>query len=145
SPGMAPMPRLFIETAMLAPIAGGYLLWLLVTTDTGMEHGLNGQPALVFWLIMAGPLTVVPLLFFALAARRLNLATLGFLQFIGPTLQFLVAVADGEPFTRAHQICFGCIWIAVIIFAADALRHRPPKTKVGNPPLKVAAKEALQE
>lgn len=119
------MPGLFIETLFLAPLALLYLGWIMATRDTGFEQGLAGQPGLLTVLMLAGPFTVLPLLFFALAARRLTLATLGFLQFIGPTLQFLVAVADGEPFTLAHQICFGFIWTAVIIFAGDAVWNRP--------------------
>lgn len=137
------MPGLFIETVMLAPFAAGWLIWLFATKETGMERGLTEDPALVFWLLMAGPLTVIPLLFFALAARRLPLATLGFLQFIGPTLQFLVALADGEPFTRAHQICFGLIWIAVAIFMFDAVRQRPSK-RADKPVMQVTAAQSSE-
>ena len=129
------MPGLFIETVLLAPFAALFLAWFIGTHDSGIERGLDGEPGLVALLALAGPFTVLPLLFFALAARRLTLATIGFLQFIGPTLQFIVAVLDGEPFTRAHQICFGLIWIAVAIFAADALRHRAPRPKPAPTPM----------
>lgn len=129
------MPGLFIETILLAPFAALYLGWFVSTHESGFEQGLAGDPGLIGLLVLAGPFTVLPLLFFALAARRLNLATIGFLQFIGPTLQFIVAVIDGEPFTRAHQICFGFIWIAVAIFAIDALRHRVPRPKPAPVPM----------
>lgn len=115
------MPGLFIETVMLAPIAALYLAWIISTRDTAAESADPAQWAL---LSFAGPATVVPLLFFAIAARRLTLATLGFLQFIGPTLQFVVGLIDGEAFTTAHQICFTLIWAAAGVFAYDAWRSR---------------------
>ncbi|WP_370334729.1 EamA family transporter RarD [Parvularcula marina] len=136
------MPGLFIETLLLAPFAAGWLWFLIASKDTGMEQGLAGDAGLVGLLALAGPLTVIPLLFFAMAARRLTLATLGFLQFIGPTLQFLVAVVDGEPFTLARQICFGFIWVAVAIFAFDALRHRPHRNE--KPIMQVAAAQSSE-
>ncbi|WOI53927.1 EamA family transporter RarD [Parvularcula sp. LCG005] len=116
------MPGLFIETLLLSPIAGSYLLWLLMTSETGIA---SGDTATVSLLVMAGPITVLPLLLFAIGARRLTLATLGFLQFIGPTLQFMIGLIEGEPFTRAHQICFGMIWLAAALFAYDAWQSRP--------------------
>jgi len=73
-------------------------------------------------LIVAGPITVIPLLFFALAARRLKLATVGMMQFIAPTMQFLIGVIYGEELTAAHMICFSCIWTAVLLFSWDAWR-----------------------
>ena len=113
------MPGLFIETAMLSPIALIYLLWL-----AGKGQGAftaTGAP-LDWLLILAGPVTVVPLVCFALSARRLRLVTIGVLQYIGPTFQFLIGLMYGEPFTLAHGICFGLIWLAVAVFSADAWR-----------------------
>jgi chloramphenicol-sensitive protein RarD len=66
--------------------------------------------------------TVLPLLLFALAARRLNLSTIGMMQFIAPTLKFAIAVIHGEELTSAHIICFSLIWTAVILFSIDAWR-----------------------
>jgi chloramphenicol-sensitive protein RarD len=80
------------------------------------------DPVLAAKLLLAGPLTVVPLLFFALAARRLRLSTIGIMQFIAPTLQFLVGLLYGERLTTAHAICFTLIWIAVVLFSFDAWR-----------------------
>ena len=71
-------------------------------------------------LMLAGPVTAVPLLFFALGARRLKLSTIGIMQFMAPTMQFMIGVYYGEQFTLAHAICFGCIWIAVSLFGWDA-------------------------
>lgn len=77
---------------------------------------------MMFGLLLAGPFTVLPLLAFALAARRLDLSMVGFLQFIAPTLQFLVGLAYGEQMTLPHVICFTLIWLAVGLFAFDAWR-----------------------
>ncbi len=74
-------------------------------------------------LMLSGPITTVPLLFFGAAARRLRLSTLGILQYLSPTLQFLLAVvAFGGPFSSAQLLSFGCIWAAVLLYAFDSLR-----------------------
>jgi len=111
---------LFIETLFIVPFAVFYLGWLarshvavLSTADTAM----------VSLLALSGPLTVLPLLFFALAARRLPLTTLGMMQFLAPTLNFGVAVYYGETLTTAHMICFTCIWVAISLFVYDAWRR----------------------
>jgi chloramphenicol-sensitive protein RarD len=61
---------------------------------------------------------------FALAARRLNLITVGFMQFIAPTMQFFTGIFYGEVLTPAHIICFSLIWLAVALFSWDAWRRR---------------------
>ena len=111
------MPGLFIETLVLLPLALVYMWTLFQSGQAAFSSDAPGQMVL---LLMAGPLTVLPLLCFALAARRLDLSMIGFLQFIGPTGQFIVGVAYGEALTPPHLVCFGFIWIAVIIFAIDA-------------------------
>ena len=113
------MPGLFVEVCLLSPIALLYLLWLF---NTGAAVFLSGSVGMDFILVLAGPVTVVPLVLFALAARRLKLSTLGFLQYIGPTLQFALGLYFGEPFTLAHAICFGLIWTALAVFSFDAAR-----------------------
>lgn len=113
------MPGLFIETLVLLPLAIIYLAYLIL--QGGAVMGTEGLAGTVI-LLLAGPLTVIPLLFFALAARRLKLSTVGMMQFIAPTIQFLVGVAYGEQLTAAHLLCFGCIWTAVILFIWDAWR-----------------------
>ena len=115
------MPGLFIETLFLAPVA---FLYLMIFGTAG-ESAFGTEVGITLMLIAAGPITVMPLLMFAIGARRLPLSTIGFLQFIGPTLQFIIGLIDGEPFTRAHQFCFTAIWIAAALFAGDAiLRQR---------------------
>ena len=76
-------------------------------------------------LMLAGVLTAVPLIFFAAAARRLKLATLGFFQFLTPTMQFLLAVfVYDEVFTDSHKITFGLIWMALAVYSADSWHRR---------------------
>jgi chloramphenicol-sensitive protein RarD len=113
------MPGLFIETLLLLPPSLGYVIWLM---QSGDAYFRPDEPAMAGALMLAGPLTVVPLLFFALAARRLRLSTIGIMQFIAPTLQFLVGVAYGEELTVPHAVCFTLIWVAVFVFSWDAWR-----------------------
>ena len=111
---------LSIETAMLAPIALGWILWLHQAGSGSFGAFGWGSDAL---LVLGGAVTAVPLLLFTAAARRLPYSTLGFLQYIAPSLQFLLAVlAFGEPLTTAHILCFGAIWAALAIFTLDGWR-----------------------
>jgi chloramphenicol-sensitive protein RarD len=72
-------------------------------------------------LALSGPVTTVPVLFFGAAARRLRLSTMGFLQYLAPTLQFSLAVmVFGEPFSKAQIASFACIWTAIAIYTADS-------------------------
>jgi chloramphenicol-sensitive protein RarD len=117
------MPGLFVETTLLSPMAMIILFWI-VTAGGGVF--LNQSPGKDALLMFAGPVTVVPLVLFALAARRLRLSTVGFLQYIAPTLQFAAALYYGEAFTLAHGISFGLIWIALAVFSFDAARATRP-------------------
>ena len=113
------MPGLFVETLLLLPFAAGWLGWIIATGQASFLSGSVGNDVL---LIVAGPLTVVPLLCFAIAAKKLTLTAVGFMQFIAPTLQFLVGVAYGEELTPAHIVCFLFIWTAVGLFSYDVIR-----------------------
>lgn len=115
------MPGLFIETLVLFPAAAVYALWLSRSGDGAFALGDPGTMGL---LMLAGPFTVLPLLAFALAVRRVRLSTVGIMQFISPTLQFLVGLGYGERLTRAHIACFALIWTAVAAFSWDAWRYR---------------------
>jgi chloramphenicol-sensitive protein RarD len=109
-----------IETALLLPVAVGWLVWASLTT-TMPVWGESGTDTVL--LVLAGIVSTVPLLLFTAAARLLPYSTLGILQFIAPTLQFLVAVfLFGEPFTTAHAAAFACIWTAAAIYLISALR-----------------------
>ncbi|MDH5208821.1 MAG: EamA family transporter RarD [Burkholderiaceae bacterium] len=114
---------LAVETALLAPLAIAYLLWLTIHHESAMVAALSdGRPALVVWLLLAGPITAVPLLFFAAGARRIPFATLGILQYVGPSLQLLIGVKlYGEPFDTDRLIAYGAIWVALAIFSIDGL------------------------
>lgn len=114
-----PLSGLAIECAFLAPLAAGYLLWL----GARGEASFGADRAIDLLLIASGAITAVPLLLFSAAAKRLRYATVGILQFIAPSLVFLLAVfAFGEALTPAHVICFAAIWTAVAIWVADAVR-----------------------
>jgi chloramphenicol-sensitive protein RarD len=116
---------LTVETLLLLPFAAGYLIARLAT---GRATFLSGNSALDALLVMAGPVTAIPLLLFAAAARRLPLSTLGFLQYLSPTLQFLLAVVVyGEVFDRAKLAAFACIWTALALFAFHSVRRRVPE------------------
>lgn len=121
------MPGLFVETLLLLPFALVWLIWAMQTQQSSFGSGNLG---LDLTLLLAGPITVIPLLFFALAARRLPLSTLGFMQFIGPTLQFVIGVVYGEALSVPHLVCFGFVWAGVIIFSIDAIYSRPGKIDV---------------
>ncbi|HZA51236.1 MAG TPA: EamA family transporter RarD [Myxococcaceae bacterium] len=110
---------LFIETLLLAPVALGYLIYLGVHGALAFGDGPLGRDAL---LAASGVVTAFPLLWFVAAARRLRLATLGLVQYVAPTAQFVLAVAlYGERFTAAHAITFGLIWISLALYSASAL------------------------
>lgn len=115
------MPGLFIETLVLAPIA---LIWLGWMIGNGQAEFGSAGPGINGLLLLAGPITVVPLLMFAIAAKRLSLSTVGFLQFLAPTMQFVTGLYYGEVLTLPRLICFACIWIAVVLFSIDAIRKQ---------------------
>jgi len=124
-----PLTGLFIETAFLSPLALPLLLWAHTRPDAA---AFNTAGTLAI-LSLAGLVTTVPLICFVAAARRLPMVTLGFLQFLNPTLQFLTAVAlFGEPFAGAKPVAFVFIWIAVAVFIADlAWRARQTRQAKG--------------
>ena len=111
------MAGLMVEVLVLLPPA----LLFLVCLWRGGGLAFGGDAGLSWLLVAAGPVTIVPLIFFTFAARRIRLSTLGVLQFIGPTLQFVCGLFYGEAFTQAHAWCFGFIWAGVALFAADGL------------------------
>ena len=112
------MPGLFVETTMLFPFALAWLLFLISGHQASFAAGDTGLSML---LMLGGPITVMPLLLFAISAKRLSLTTIGFLQFLAPTLQFCTGLYYGEELTPAHMVCFGFIWAAVACFSYDAV------------------------
>jgi chloramphenicol-sensitive protein RarD len=119
---------LALETLLLAPIAGGLLAWW---TLQGTSALATGDLGLVGWLLLGGPLTALPLLFFAAAARRLSLATLGLMQYLSPSIQLALGVwMFHEPFGADRQIGFAFIWAALALYSAEGLwsAHRRAAT-----------------
>jgi chloramphenicol-sensitive protein RarD len=107
-----------IETAILFPVA---LLWLAWRHSTGAPVMGNSE-TLAILLLLAGIVSTTPLILFTAAAKRLPYSTLGMLQFIAPTLQFLIGLFYGEPLKTAHLIAFPAIWIALALYVAVLLR-----------------------
>jgi chloramphenicol-sensitive protein RarD len=111
---------LALETMILAPAAAvGMFFWWgsSPTSFPGTDLATNA------WLLCLGPATTLPLLLFAFAARRLPLTTLGLLQYLGPTIQFLLGVwLFHEPFTTGRFVGFGLIWIALALYTFDSWR-----------------------
>ncbi len=110
---------LFIECAYLA-IPG--LIYVLHLQSTGAGH-LGSGAGVSTLLLLAGPATVVPLALFAWSARRMPLSAMGFLQFIAPTLQFLVGMSLGEAVTPMRALSFVFIWLGVAVFAYGAWKR----------------------
>jgi chloramphenicol-sensitive protein RarD len=130
--GAASIPGLFLETTLIAPFALGFLLYLAKTSQL---HFALASPGLDLLLISTGVVTGLPLLWFAHAARHLRLTTVGFLQYLSPSCTFFLGVfAFHEPFRRAQMLTFGLIWIALVIFTADAVtRWRSMKASTLQP------------
>ncbi|MBE4621132.1 EamA family transporter RarD [Vibrio navarrensis] len=112
---------LFIETLVMLPAAAIYLLFIASTPTSNL---LDNPASLNILLVAAGVVTTLPLLCFTGAATRLKLSTLGFFQYIGPSLMFLLAVLIyGEAFTSDKAITFAFIWGALVLFSFDGLRN----------------------
>ena len=107
---------LFVECLLLAPFGFAWVLWL---QQTGAGVGFD-SPGHLAWALANGPATVLPLALFAWSARRLPLSTIGFIQFLAPTLQFLVGVLAGEPLTGLRIASFAFIWGGAAVFAGAA-------------------------
>ncbi|MDR3438863.1 EamA family transporter RarD [Telmatospirillum sp.] len=112
------MIGLAVETLVVTPLALAYL-----TTRPDGGALLTAQPLVQTLLVAAGPVTAIPLIFFAYGARRLKLSTLGLLQYLSPTLQMAVAVfAFGETFTIIHAITFVLIWAGLLLYSLPSRR-----------------------
>lgn len=111
---------LTVETSILFPLAAAYLL---VLGFNGDGHFATISRPFDGLLILAGFVTTLPLVWFAKAARRLRLSTIGFIQYLAPSLHFLLAVfVYGETFVWHSAVTFGCIWTALVIYTIDAAR-----------------------
>ncbi|MGE0532677.1 MAG: EamA family transporter RarD [Hyphomonadaceae bacterium] len=118
----APVPAavgLLIESLALAPVAAGLLFW----AASEAPLGFTTDWATAILLAIAGPVTAIPLMAFAFGARRVSFTTLGLLQFLAPTLQFLTGLAFGEAFTPLRAASFVLIWLGLAFFSWDTLRR----------------------
>ncbi|TKB45520.1 EamA family transporter RarD [Thalassotalea mangrovi] len=120
---------LFVESAWLLPIA---LLYWMVFLNSPTSNFANNPMDLNTLLIAAGIVTTAPLLFFTGAAKRLTLATLGFFQYIGPSIMFVIAISVyQEPLVMEKLVTFGFIWSALVIYSLDSYRkHRNNKKRI---------------
>lgn len=119
---IASVNGLTIETLILFPLALLYFAYLVVMGTNAFTLPLDGTSYL---LLLAGAITVVPLLWFNSAATRLSLIHIGFFQYIGPTIAFFLAIfVYDEPFGREKLVTFSLIWFALLIFSVNAYRTR---------------------
>jgi len=113
---------LLIETLVLSPVAIGYLAFGLVTTGS---VGPLVDPYMMTLLVATGPATALPLLLFAFAVQRLRLTTIGMLQYIAPSIQFVLAITIfGEHLNGVRLLSFGLIWLSLIVYTADSVVRR---------------------
>ena len=132
---LGPLEGLTLETALLSPLAIVYLVILYRSGDGAFLHTGASSDAL---MIGGGLVTTVPLLLFAAAVRSVPLSVIGILQYIGPTLQFLLGVfAYGEPFSRAQLVGFSIVWTALAVYAVDSLRARRVAAAIGHSALSI--------
>lgn len=124
---------LFWETVIIALPSMIVLSVLEVQGGPNAGHFLDG-PFETIMLMMTGPMTVAPLLLFLLGARGLTFATIGVLQFIAPTLQFIVGLAYGEPFSLAYLATFIFIWSGLAVFVFDLLHFERKQKRAGKAP-----------
>lgn len=111
---------LSVETALLFPLAIAWLAW----HDSAGVPVFGADRSTTGLLLLAGIVSTTPLLLFTAAARRLAYSTMGMLQFIAPTLQFLIAVLlYGEAFTSAHAVAFPAIWLALVLYVTALVRQ----------------------
>ena len=117
---VGPMVGLLWETLLMALPALVYMGW--AARSGSLYLGTAGLQQDVL-LVLAGLITIVPLMWFNVAARRLKLSTVGFFQYIAPTMTFLLSVfVYAEPFTQGHAVAFGCIWFALAMISVETWR-----------------------
>jgi chloramphenicol-sensitive protein RarD len=120
---VGPIEGLAVETAVLAPLCVGWLAWqhMAGTMRFGSDHGIDAL------LILSALVTSVPLMLFAAAAKRLPYSTLGVLQYIAPSIVFVLGIfVYGEPLRPAMLFAFVVIWLGLIVFTIDMARRRQP-------------------
>lgn len=118
---VGPMTGLLWETLLVFAPCAGYLIWL---TFNGQEHFLQDSWNIDLLLIGSGLVTVLPLIWFNMAAQKLPLSILGFFNYLAPSISFMVAVfMFGETFTQGHAVAFICIWSALALVSIEPFRR----------------------
>ncbi|MBB5043294.1 EamA family transporter RarD [Shinella fusca] len=117
---IGPNQGFFLEVLLLSVPALGYVVWLEVT---GRGHFGDTGTADVLWLLSCGIVTAIPLMIYANGAKLLKLSTIGIMQYIAPTMIFIIAVfAFGEPFGTTKLVAFAFIWAALFLYSGSMLR-----------------------
>lgn len=128
---MAPLGSLeglSLETLLLAPIAVPALLWLTLHSPDG-----GHSPSTWAWLLVAGPLTAIPLLLFGYGAQRVSMGTLGLLQYLAPSLQFVLGwMVFQEPLSPQRLLGFALIWAALALYSLDSWRTFRARERLGS-------------
>ncbi len=120
--GVEAVESLTFETLLLTPLALGYLVWLSANGDA--NFGSHGTPHALL-LASTGLVTAVPLICFGAAAIRVSMTTIGLLQYLAPTIQFILGLlVFHEEMTPVKWAGFALVWLALVIFTSEALRHR---------------------
>jgi chloramphenicol-sensitive protein RarD len=118
---VGPVVGLFWETLLMTPVACLWLLWL---DHAGVLVFTPSAPGVAALLAGTGLVTLVPLVLFAAGVRRLNLSTIGLMQYIAPSMTFVLAVFFfDEPFSADHAVTFACVWTALALFTWAGWRH----------------------
>ncbi|MGN6130204.1 MAG: EamA family transporter RarD [Nocardioidaceae bacterium] len=113
---------LAIETMVIAPVALAYILWLSATGASNFTSHGAGHAGL---LVTTGLVTAVPLICFGAAATRVSMTTIGLLQYVTPTVQFVIGVFFyGEPMPAMRWVGFAMVWVALAVFTVEAVNHR---------------------
>lgn len=115
------MPGLLIETMVLAPVA---IIYLWMTEQSGSGAFMHQSTLTNLLLILAGPVTAIPLFLFGIAAPKIPLSTMGFIQYFSPTIQLLIGVlVFKETFTHANFISFVLVWLGLALYSYSLLRQ----------------------
>lgn len=115
------LPSLMVETMFLSPFAVGFILY---QAAAGRGAFLTKSIAIDLLLLGAGVVTTLPLYWFAQAAKRIPLSSIGFLQYLGPSLMLIIGVVlYNEPFTLTHMISFSLIWIGVVLYSVTLIQN----------------------
>ena len=109
---------LFIECLILSPLSLAFIAW---QAHAGQAFFFQ-SPAAATWLVLAGFITAAPLALFAWGARRMPLSAMGFIQFLSPTISFVIGVIEGEPFTPLRALSFAFIWLGAGVFVFGAVQ-----------------------